>query len=329
MDPVTHAVAARMAASIGRAPLPRAAALLSVAAGLAPDLDAIFMPVGWDVYLRVHEAGTHSIAGGAILAAVIASVWRPFSGLTYRPLFVTALIAVLTHVLLDVISGATVRIGWPIVYGRTTIGLFAMADPWLAVPVTLGLLTALVSRRRIDRMAPATGLLVAVILGAKLGSRHLALVEYRAVADTTASQEVQAQWSSLTRWWVYETTANRLRLWDVDGWRATALLVLDRERGDPRQMIDGEPGLTTVRNFLLAHHLPVRVSTTTATVTSVFWSDLRFCFAPDPRSGPLPGTRVRPAADAIACGVWFGGDLDTRGRIVRQFVTIGNFVQER
>ena len=330
MDPVTHAIAARMAASIGRSPLPRAAAVLSVAAGLAPDLDAIVMPAGWDVYLRVHEAGTHSAVGGVLLAAAMAAAWRPFSRLAFRPLFLTAVAAVSTHILLDVISGATVRVGWPVLGDRTAIGLVAMADPWLAVPFVLALLVAVVSKWRIEQVAPVTFVLVAAILGAKVLSRQTALIEYQTVADRAAvSRDVHAQWSSPRRWWVYEQTPDRLRLWDIDAWRPAATLVLERERALPGQMIEGEADLATVQNFLQAHHLPVRVSTRTDTSSTVYWSDLRFCFAPDPRSGPEPGSRLRPTQDAIACGVWFGGELNASGRIVRQFVTIGEFVQTK
>ena len=42
MDPVTHAVVARMAAALPKRPLSRAAGALALASGLAPDLDAIF-----------------------------------------------------------------------------------------------------------------------------------------------------------------------------------------------------------------------------------------------------------------------------------------------
>jgi hypothetical protein len=61
----------------------------------------------------------------------------------------------------------------------------------------------------------------------------------------------------------------------------------------------------------------------------VFWSDLRFCFRPDPRAGPPPGGQVRPTEAAIACGVWFGGELGVDGRVRREFVTIGDYLQAR
>src|ERR671913_253464 len=84
MDPVTHAVAARMGAAIGRAPMSRGAAVLSVVAGLAPDLDAVIMPAGWDLYLRVHEAGTHSLLGGIALSAVLAGLARRMTAEPHR-----------------------------------------------------------------------------------------------------------------------------------------------------------------------------------------------------------------------------------------------------
>lgn len=330
MDPVTHAVAARMAASIGRPALSRWTAALAVVAGLAPDVDAVLMPVGWDVYLRVHESGTHSLLGAALLAALLAALTRRISGTPYRPLLEAALAGVVTHIVLDVVSGAIVQPAWPFMHGRTTAGLVAMADPWLAVPLAAALLAALVARWRIERVTPAALAVVAAILALKLGSRQMADTAFRRVSVPGAGvHDVHAQWGSLTRWWIYEKTADRIRMWNVDGWRSLAAAVLDRELARPADMIAGEASLATVRNFLLAHDLPVREALATPRSTIVYWSDLRFCFAPDPRAGPPPGGRLRPTNANIACGVWFGGEISPTGHVLREFVTIGDYVQER
>jgi membrane-bound metal-dependent hydrolase YbcI (DUF457 family) len=329
MDPVTHAVVARMAASLGRSPIPRAGAVLSVAGGLAPDIDALFMAAGWDVYLRVHETGSHSAAGGAILAMALAAAWRPFSAQGFRPLAVTATTAVFSHILLDVLSGATIRLGWPLHGGRTAVGLVAMADPWLAVPVALALVIVFVTRWRIADVAPWTLTLLAAVLAGKAVSRQMAIQAYQAVADDEADgRYVHAKWGSPSGWWVYERTPARSRLWDVDARRGTVSAVLDLP-GSAVKTAPGETTLSTVRNFLSAHDLPVRVAVHNGAGTTVFWSDLRFCFAPDERAGPAPGTSLRPTSDPIACGIWFGGELDASGRAVRQFVTIGDYVQRR
>jgi membrane-bound metal-dependent hydrolase YbcI (DUF457 family) len=330
MDPVTHAVAARMGASIGRPPLSRAAAVLSIVAGLAPDLDAVFMPAGWDLYLRVHETGTHSLLGGVVLAAGLAALTRRVAAESVGALFAIALTGVWIHIFLDVISGATIKPAWPLAHTRTAMGLVAMADPLLAVPAGLALLAVLITRWRVHQLAPLLLLVMGGVLAVKIGSRQLAAAEFRAVADPNAiAHELHADWGSLSGWRAYEKTSSRVRLWDVSAWDGGAQLILDQDLAGPSDMVQGETALSPVVNFLRAHDFPVRVSTRGGATTTVFWSDLRFCFRPDARSGPAVGGHVRPTPEALACGVWFGGEIGLDGRVLRQFVTIGDYLQER
>lgn len=330
MDPVTHAVAARMAASLGRPQLSRGAAVLAVVGGLAPDIDAVMMAAGWDRYLRVHEAWTHSVPGGLLLAALLAAISRRVTPQPFRPLFGIASIGVCVHIFLDIISGATIKPAWPVSHSRTTGGLVAMADPLLAVPVAIALVVVLVSRWKVRQVAPAMCAAVTLVLAAKGVSRQLAHAAFGPYADGTAvSRHVHAEWSSLTRWWIYEKTPERVRLWSVDGWRSTAQRVLEWDLASVADMVEGEQTLSTVDNFRRAHELPVRLAARSGETTRVFWSDLRFCFRPDPRDGPPPGGHLRPTDAAIACGVWFGGEIGTDGGIRRQFITIGDWVQTR
>ena len=330
MDPVTHAVMARMLTPVRAEHISPRIALLAVVAGLAPDVDAVVMPAGWDLYLRVHEVGTHSLSGALVLAGVLAAASRPFIGGPFRRLFAVALAGVASHVLLDVLSGASIRLAWPFATWRTTVGLIGMADPWLAVPVALALVLVLVTRLRIDAVAPYVLAFAAVLFAGKAVSRQAALRHYRAVADPAAmARSVQAEWGSLTRWWVYERTTGRVRGWTVDAKTGVAAITLDMPAGTARPMSRGEDQLAPVTNALSLLELPVRITTFAGDKTTVFWSDLRFCYTPDATAGPLPGSRLRPTADPIACGVWFAGEIDPQGRVVRQFVTIGEYLQAR
>lgn len=330
MDPVTHAVTARMAAAIGRPALTRGAAVLSIVSGLAPDIDAVMMPAGWDRYLRVHEAWTHSVPGGLVLAALLAAAARRLTPEPFRPLFGIAALGVCTHIALDVISGATIKPGWPFSHTRTASGLVAMADPLLAVPVAAAFVVALIGRWKMRTIAPVMFAAVGIVLAAKGLSRHFAQAAFAPHAESAAvARHVHAEWGSPTRWWVYEKTADRVRLWNVDGWRATAARTLEWELAGTDDMVPGEQALSTVANFLRAHELPVRLAARSNEGIRVFWSDLRFCFRPDPRAGPPPGDPLRPTEAAIACGVWFGGQLGTDGSVRQEFVTIGDFVQAR
>src|SRR5687767_15521949 len=89
MDPISHAVIGRAAAaSIGwtsgihgshggqgsrGAHGMRGVAAASILGALSPDIDCVLMPVRWDVYLRVHVVGPHSMPG-AILTGIGAAV---------------------------------------------------------------------------------------------------------------------------------------------------------------------------------------------------------------------------------------------------------------
>ena len=65
MDPLTHVVVGRavVAALPDECRLGRRAAAAAILGALAPDVDVRVALAGWDRYLRVHEIGTHSIAG--------------------------------------------------------------------------------------------------------------------------------------------------------------------------------------------------------------------------------------------------------------------------
>ncbi len=70
MDPVSHVIFGRtLVAALdtpGRGRFGRSVAGASMLGALSPDVDFLLMPQGWDIYLRAHEVGTHSL-GGAIL----------------------------------------------------------------------------------------------------------------------------------------------------------------------------------------------------------------------------------------------------------------------
>lgn len=330
MDPVTHAVVGRMVAGLARPALSRSTAVLAAGAGLAPDVDAILMPIGWDIYLRVHEAGTHTILGGLAVAVVAAAVWRAYSRDSFGPLLLASVAGVSSHIVLDALSGATIKPLWPLNDSRTALGLVAMADPFVVAPVVAMAVLAAVRRSSLQRFAAVTIITLTVVLLGKAVSRQMAITAYQQHVDGSPTNvELHARWGSLWHWWVYDRTEDRVRAWDVDAWGGHSTRVLDRPRAGLEDMVTGEAGLATVRNFLRAHDFPVRVLMERDHVVSVFWSDLRFCFPLQTGGGPAVGTRVRPSVEPLACGLWFGGDLDARGDVLRQFVTIGNYLQRR
>ena len=64
MDPVSHVIFGRTLIALDRRGRFGAGAIAAAVLGaLAPDIDVLAVWRGWDVYLRVHEIGTHSIVG--------------------------------------------------------------------------------------------------------------------------------------------------------------------------------------------------------------------------------------------------------------------------
>src|SRR5262245_59274465 len=116
----------------------RAAVLAATLGALSPDIDAVVMPFGWDRYLRVHEIGTHSIVGAIVCGLITGALVWIFKGRAsedrrreYSILAAYASVAALSHVLLDLLSSARLKPGWPFIDTVVSLPIVAMADPWM------------------------------------------------------------------------------------------------------------------------------------------------------------------------------------------------------
>ena len=77
VDPFSHVAFGRTLAALHTPRARDRGTIPAVMLGaLAPDVDALLMPVGWDIYLRVHEIGTHSLLGSLGIAALSALLVR-------------------------------------------------------------------------------------------------------------------------------------------------------------------------------------------------------------------------------------------------------------
>src|SRR5262249_60045904 len=92
------------------------------------------------------QFGTHSLLGALATASVTALVVHSFGGSAvarfesgaekvpaerFGTLFAAAAAGALSHIALDLISGARIAILWPFVDRRVSLPLVAMADPWI------------------------------------------------------------------------------------------------------------------------------------------------------------------------------------------------------
>ena len=311
----------------------------TVLGGLAPDVDASLMALGWDVYLRWHDAGTHAIAGTplvALLTALLVRTWA--TSASFGALLAGAWLGALSHVCFDVFSGAGIRLLWPLSSHVFSMPVVAMADP-LAIGVMVAGAFALWVWPRVPRTAGAlVVVLLAVLCGVKLATRAWATAAYaeQAARDgaTPGAMGIEAAWGSWREWHVFDRRADgTVRAFAVDGWSgAVRPRFAQPTREDAAFARASAAQFSTVRNFLPAHPYAFATFRDTAEGAVVFWSDARFCWAAseqaDPQEG-VPHQDVRPAIGPIRCALWFGGSLDAANRPREALVWLGGHLQRR
>jgi membrane-bound metal-dependent hydrolase YbcI (DUF457 family) len=336
MDPLSHLAIGWTLAALRRPDGARGLTAAAVLGALSPDLDAVMMPFGWDRYLRVHEAGTHSLAGAAVCALVTAgAIGLAARATPMRRLWTWAFAGALSHLVLDLVSGAQIRLAWPLPGGRATLPLIAMADPavimWSLVCV-IALRVARPAGRRVAAPALAVLAVYFVIKAAALGAAFSRYAGEAAIdGEPVLSRVVEARWGTLATWTVADRTRTRLRVWDTNP-RGPATLAIDWPLNREPGLAYASRSMSTVNNFLAAHDLafPV-VFPGPGSSQLVLWSDIRYCWNPDAVTAPGPGP-IATTADGgarVACGLWFGGRTDASGRPSVEIVRIGDWIQTR
>ena len=328
MDPVSHMAFGRTLVALdSRRALGPGAIAACVLGSLTPDLDAVFMPIGWDIYLRRHQGGTHSLIGTIACAALTAWVVRLQSTRGhYRSLLLAAWAGAMGHLLLDVMSGADVRFFWP-VGPAVAVPLFAMADPWLGGVLALGLLALVVKASNSARMAAAI-LIAVMVLGGVKAALYARAQEFRDTSDGFVQfRRAESEWGSLTQWITYETRMDAVDSRRVNGWTGTVTPLIHLPRGLNGPLVARSRDLETVQNFLAAHGVTF-ASVIGADRPQVLWSDLRYCGPLKTRSAPWAPTA--PAGSPVSCALWFGGEFDSASGVpTASIVYVGHLVQRR
>jgi len=325
MDPVSHVIlAGTIVAALekpDRSRFGRAAASAAMLGALSLDADCVLMPAGWDIYLRFHEIATHSLAGGILLGCMAAALIRWFvRGSRMLGLTLAASVGAVSHLALDVMSGARLGLWWPIINTRVTWPLVAMAEPWLIALLIAGAAAQWLGRRQLRR----TALIVVIVVTAFFGIKGTLYAQVRRVADAEGQHSArsprafEARWGSWTKWNVFVKDANVLRTRQVDGWTGTRELLLSWPVQPESELVAASRSLDTVRNFLSVHDLTFAVERAEGEGRrAVLWSDIRYCWQ------TVAGT------ETIDCGLWFGGTFDADGRALRQVVHVGGWMQTR
>jgi membrane-bound metal-dependent hydrolase YbcI (DUF457 family) len=342
LDPISHAIFGQtLVTAFGRQASPlRTRLIAGVLGALAPDVDALLAPAGWDMYLRAHQVATHSLAGSLLVAGTAALIARAFArNSPTSELFAAAWLGCLSHIALDVLSGARIQIGWPLVPGRVGLPLVAMAEPWLLAIFVVGAVALAMSRRRARRTAFAVVAGVAAFLGLKAVLLARALPPDSSMDSGVGhgpvlARIVEARWGSLTEWYVFDRRADMLTEWQIEAGRPPILLLSWPVVADSSLVRDSR-SLDTVRNFLQVHELGFAGEVPAADGGSkVLWSDLRFCWRPavggvGSRPDPVLSASTPTGPARVACALWFGGAFDRNGRAIRQLVKVGGWWQAR
>lgn len=318
MDPLSHVVAGRaVVALFDNGHHGRSLGAAAIVGGLSPDIDLVLAPAGWDIYLRAHQAGTHSILGALLVACAAAALVRGLArDSRYLPLAAAAAGGALSHLALDAVSGARIRLAWPFADPRVGLPLVAMADPWFVAICVAGLLALWPGRQRLRTVA-------AVMLGtaiAFLGLKGVLLVRAgsRSHLEAASSLAAEVPWGSLTEWDVFDRTPTAVRAWRISSLGGRPTQRLSRPVLPESALVIASRSLDTVKNFLRSHEFGFSVEAAESDGrTAVRWSDLRYCW------------RVPDRADDLACALWFGGVFDRDGRALTQEVMIGTHRQTR
>jgi membrane-bound metal-dependent hydrolase YbcI (DUF457 family) len=365
MDPVSHVAFGRMLVALdARRRLGRGAVAACVIGSLAPDIDAVLIPFGWDRYLLRHQTGTHSVFGSVVCAAAVAGALRPaIRGSRLLPLLLAGVAGCLGHLLLDLGSGGELRPLWPVIQRGLAFPLFAMADPWLLGFFVLSLLAISSGGRHQHRRAAI--LLTALAAFASVKAvlyGHARALEARAV-PAAAFRRGDSVWGSLVRWSIYETRADVVEAWRVDAATEEVRLMRRVPRDLKDALVERSRAFETVQNFLAVHDVTFAVVSASdaagpAAGTVVAWSDLRYCdsavaVSVAPSGAPVeahlnaplnassrafqgvhPGAFWAPTpgpghASGVSCVLWFGGEFDPAGRPAAAIVDIGRLEQRR
>jgi len=161
MDPLTHAISgAALARALPRFPLPFPQVLLIVLLAIAPDADYVLHFFSDTLYLEHHRGITHSLLMLPLWSWLIVSL-MPNSRQCYPVLPWLIGAALLTHILLDLITSFGTMILAPLSDWRAAFDLVFIIDPIFTGLMLLPLLLGMVMREKARMLAGVSLLLMA------------------------------------------------------------------------------------------------------------------------------------------------------------------------
>jgi membrane-bound metal-dependent hydrolase YbcI (DUF457 family) len=279
---------------------------------ILPDADAALAPRGFDLYLRAHASGTHSLAGTIVEALLLGGILRAcVRGSRFLTLLLASSVGVLGHLFWDLADGSDMKVLRP--FSEAVFGwhLVAMGDP-----IVLSILAAAVVFSwqwplRAPRIAAAALVMLGLLLAVKTESQQLARALYEeSIVTATPGFEVAPEIGRLFDWVIYDRDGNRVRAWQIDARQGTVALAFERSDAFDSPAVAMSRHLPVVSAFLESSKMPfVRVEND-GTQDLVLWSDIRNC-------------------SARKCDLSFGAVVNRAAAPLYQVIQIGGFEQRR
>lgn len=198
MEPVTHGLTSIALGRAGLNKVTRMATPMLLLAGFAPDVDWITYFLGAPAMFHYRRAITHSLAGAAAMAVLIAAIFwwfgrkHPTAPVRFGRALAVCAIGAGSHLLLDLPNRYGLRLYWPFRDTWVAWNIIETVDVWVLAALLLGLLLPglfrLVSEEigaRPERRGPQRGAIVALALLAAYATGRFVLHE-RAVQVLSA-----------------------------------------------------------------------------------------------------------------------------------------------
>jgi inner membrane protein len=314
VDPVSHLLFGRtVALTVRRGPALTGVTAALVLGSILPDADAALAAGGFDLYLRAHASGTHSLLGTVVEALVLALILRMLvTGSRVLPLLVASWVGIVGHIFWDLADGSDIALFRP--FSDAVLGwhLVAMGEPIVLVTLAAAVLLAWRWPARAQSSAVVALALLGVLLAVKKTTQERARARY---AESVVNEGPQAvaiapSLGRLFAWTIYDRDGDRVRAWSVDGRSGAVTLAFEhRDAADaPAVMLSRE--LPVVRAFLGLSRIPFVRVVRDGPRRLVLWSDVSSC-------------SIR------GCDLSFGGAFDQNTAPLYQLIRIGGLNQRR
>ncbi len=283
MDPVTHIAAGALGGKLAQAGFDKRQIFwFCVLAAWIPDIDNLLGLLGPEAYLLYHRGFTHSVFGGAILALLLAGVWKLF-GRTF-PFAGGVLLGyacILLHIFLDLITSYGTLIFFPLTRARYTINSIFIIDPIYTIAMILFLVAAKIRKTHARRIV-AVGMgwaLLYPMLAFGINKAITGYYEGRLARDGVAYDgiELSTEPFSPFRWKLIVEDETSYRLAGVNTFDLGRELEFETHAKPPPELVEklGEK-IGMLNTFLWFARYPIMRSENGPEKTRLLFNDMRF-----------------------------------------------------